>query len=337
MLPEAVAAVLWTGVTLYAVLGGADFGGGFWDLLAGSPKRGAAARRLIEKSMGPVWEANHVWLIFGIVTLWTGFPSGFTAVMTTLWIPLTAAALGIILRGAAFAFRNAVVALPERRGFGAIFAFSSILSPWFLGAAAGAVASGRVPSGNAAGAPVASWLGPTSLLGGALAVLVCAHLAAVYLTGDAARAREEALALSFRRKALLTGVLTGALSLSALLVIRHDATHLFDGLAERGAPAILAAYAAGFLSLAALWFRKYVLARPCAAGAVAAVIWGWGLAQYPDLLPGHLALGDAAAHPSSLRAILVALAFGVVLLAPSLWFLFRLQATASAESPAPRR
>jgi hypothetical protein len=185
-------AVTWVGLTLYALFGGADFGAGFWDLLAGGDVRGRPQRGLIEHSIGPVWEANHVWLIFVIVLAWTGFPPVFAAVASTLYIPLTLAAFGIIARGAAFAFRKASTELWQQRLFGAAFALSSVLTPFFLGTIAGGIASGRVPSGLARGNLLTSWWNPTSILGGVLAVGTCAYLAAVYLCADARRDRRAA-------------------------------------------------------------------------------------------------------------------------------------------------
>jgi cytochrome bd ubiquinol oxidase subunit II len=155
---DAVAAVLWIGVTLYAPVGGADFGSGFWSLVAGSGEWGRHARRLVDWAIGPVWEANHVWLIFMLVTLWTGFPEAFGSVMSTLFIPLSLAALRIVLRGAGFAFQRVAARTSGRRLAEAAFAVSSVLTPFFMGTVAGAVASGRVPVGNAAGDPVMSWL-----------------------------------------------------------------------------------------------------------------------------------------------------------------------------------
>src|SRR5258705_5419481 len=172
---QALLVILWIGLTLYALLAGADFGGGVWDLLAGGAHRGRAQRDLIEQVIGPVWEANHVWLIFILVILWTAFPPVFAAVMSTLYIPLTFVALGIIARGAAFAFRKASVELWQQRLFGGAFALSSVLTPFFLGTVAGAIASGQVPPGLAAGPAVHSWWNPTSVLGGVLAVGACAY------------------------------------------------------------------------------------------------------------------------------------------------------------------
>ena len=184
-LADGVAGVLWFGITLYAVFGGADFGAGVWNLLAGGSERGAAPRELIDDTIGPVWEANHTWLIFDLVILWTAFPIAFSSVMTTLFIPLSIAALGIVLRGSGFAFGKMVSALPARRLLGVIFAISSVLTPFFMGTVVGAIVSGRVPVGNEGGDPITSWLNPTSILIGVLFVVTSAYLAAVWLVTDA--------------------------------------------------------------------------------------------------------------------------------------------------------
>jgi cytochrome d ubiquinol oxidase subunit II len=322
-LADAALIVLWVGMTAYVLFAGADFGGGFWDLLAGGSRRGAAQRDLIEHSIGPVWEANHVWLIFVLVMLWTGFPSVFAAVASTLYIPLTLVALGIIARGSAFAFRKVSEELGQRRLFGAAFAFSSVVTPFFLGAAAGGIASGRVPPGIAAGDLITSWFNPTSLITGVLAVGVTAYLAAAYLTRDAERSGAPDLAEAFRLRALITGVVVGGLSIAGLVVLRTDAPTLYAELtAWPAAVLIVVSVVAGVASLVLLWWRAYVAVRVTASLAVAGVLWGWGAAQYPELLPG-VTVQDAAATDSVLAATLVALGVGAVLLVPSMWWLYR--------------
>src|SRR3712207_6511416 len=286
-LADATLAVLWLGLTAYVLFGGADFGGGFWDLLAGGPQRGARQRELVEHSIGPVWEANHVWLIFVIVIMWTGFPSVFAAVASTLYIPLTLVALGIIARGSAFAFRKVSTELGQRRLFGAAFAFSSVVTPFFLGTVAGGIASGRVPPGIAAGDLVTSWINPTSLLTGALSVGITAYLAAVYLTRDAQRSGKHDLAEAFRRRALGTGVGVGGLSIVGLLVLRADAPEVFAELITWPVVVLVVlSIVSGVASLALLWRRAYVTVRLTASLAVVGLLWGWGLGQYPELLPG---------------------------------------------------
>lgn len=323
-LAAATLAVLWAGLTAYILLGGADFGAGFWDLLAGGDRRGAAQRELIEHAIGPVWEANHVWLIFVIVVLWTGFPAVFAAIASTLYIPVTLIALGIIARGSAFAFRKVSPALWQRRLFGAAFAFSSVVTPFFLGACAGAIASGRVPPGIAAGDLLTSWLNPTSLLTGALTVGITAYLAAVFLTHDAQRTDRDQLAEAFRRRALATGATVGAVALAGLVVLGIDAPALAAELTAPPAVWLVAlSIIAGAGSLILLWRRAYVVVRLTAALAVAALLWAWGLSQYPVLLPG-LPVADGAATGPVLAATLIALGAGTLLLAPSLWWLYHL-------------
>jgi cytochrome d ubiquinol oxidase subunit II len=321
-LSEILLTVMWIGLTAYVLFGGADFGGGFWDLFAGGAHRGHPERALIEHSIGPIWEANHVWLIFVIVLAWTGIPSVFAAIASTLYVPLTLAALGIIARGAGFAFRKATSELWQQRLFGAIFAFSSVVTPLFLGAVAGAIASGRVPPGIASGDLITSWLNPTAAMTGGLAVGITAYLAAVFLTRDAQRAGQPDLAERFRRRALVTGLTVGGLSTVGLLVLRVDAPDLFGELTGgRALPATAVSIAAGLASLVLLWVRQYVAVRVTAALAVVGLLWGWGLGQYPDLLPG-VTLRDAAATDAVLAATLGALAVGAILLLPSLWWLY---------------
>ncbi|MEZ0075718.1 cytochrome d ubiquinol oxidase subunit II [Planotetraspora sp. GP83] len=332
---QALLAAIWVGLTLYALLGGADFGGGVWDLLAGRSGTGMPQRRLIEHSIGPVWEANHVWLIFVLVVLWTGFPLVFASVMSTLYIPLTLAALGIIARGAAFAFRKTSTELWQQRLFGGAFALSSVFTPFFLGTVAGGIASGRVPPGLAAGDLVRSWVNPTSLLGGVLAVGVCAYLAATYLCDDAVRARLPETAEGFRRRALTTAVVVGAVALGGIAVLRWDAPLLFRGLTGRALPLVAASAVLGLVSIALLWWRRYLLVRATAVLAVAAVMWGWPVAQYPAMLPPSLTYLDAAAQPVVLTTTLAVAAVGALLVLPSIAWLFLLQRRVPYEPESP--
>jgi cytochrome d ubiquinol oxidase subunit II len=321
---DLVAIVLWIAVTLYAVFGGADFGAGFWDLAAGGTERGRAPRTLIADAIAPVWEANHTWLIFDLVILWTAFPPAFASIMSTLFIPLTLAGFGIVLRGSAFAFRPVAARLEGRRLAGAVFAASSILTPFFLGAAAGAIASGRVPVGNAAGDPWSSWLTPTSLLVGVLAVVVCAYLAGVFLVSDARRVGSAELERYFRGRAMTAAIVTGALAMAGIAVLAMDAPVLAGELVRRGWPLILASAIFGLAALVQLWRGRTAGARVLAAGAVTAVIWGWGVAQYPYILPGELTLAEAAAPPATLTALLIIFTVALLVIGPSLTLLYLL-------------
>src|SRR4051794_28175333 len=209
---DAVAGVLWTGVTAYAVFGGADFGAGFWSLVARGGDRGKRARELIDWAIGPVWEANHVWLIFVLVVLWTGFSTAFEAIFSTLFIPLSLAALGIVLRGSGFAFHKTARRLKGRAAAERLFGVSSLLTPFFMGTVVGAIATGKVPLGNAAGEPVTSWLNLPALVTGSLFVATSAYLAAVFLVSDARRATNPDLQRYFTARALGASVGAGALA-----------------------------------------------------------------------------------------------------------------------------
>jgi cytochrome d ubiquinol oxidase subunit II len=322
---QACLALALLGVIAYGVLGSADFGAGFWDLTAGGAERGGRVRGMVQRSMAPVWEANHVWLIFVLVVVWTAFPVAFGSIFSTLSIPLFLAALGIIFRGAAFALRGQAATMREARGLGALFALSSVLIPFFLGAAIGGIASGRVKVGNAAGAPFESWLNPTSILIGVLAVISGAYLAAVFLAGDSVRADQPDLVRAFRARALATGVLAGVVAIGGLFVLRSDARLLYDGLTSgAGLALVIVSGAAGAVTLVLVWTERYGLARLTSAAAVAAIVVGWAVAQNPWLLPGQLTYAKAAADDAVLTAVFISLLVGALLLAPSLWFLYRL-------------
>jgi cytochrome d ubiquinol oxidase subunit II len=333
MVADAVLALMWVGVTCYALFAGADFGAGLWDLLAGGSRAGRPQRSLIEHTIGPVWEANHVWLIFVVVALWTGFPVVFAAVMSTLYVPLTLTALGIIARGAAFAFRKASTQLWQQRLFGACFAASSVITPFFLGAVAGGIASGRVPPGLGEGAVFTSWLNPTSALGGVLAVLACAHLAAVYLCGDAARHDDPGLLVAFQRRALISGIVSGLVALAGIAVLHADAPRLFDGLTHRALGLVILSAVTGTGGLVLLGRGQWKWARAAAATAVAAILWAWGVAQYPLLLVPDVSVADAAATNAVLVVTLVVFGIGGAILVPSLIYLYVLFQRGQAPGP----
>jgi len=322
-LPDAAAAILWVGATFYALFGGADFGGGFWDLVAGGAERGERPRATIQRSLTPVWEANHVWLIFCLVVLWTAFPSAFYAVMTTLYVPLTIAAFGIILRGSGFAFRKSIEGLSGRRAAGATFAISSLLTPFFMGAVVGAIAAGNVPAdGN--GEAFSSWLQPLPLLVGAIFVASGAYLAAVFLVGDADRAGDEEMERYFQRRALGAAVVAGALAAVGLFLLDSEASYVYDRLTAEGLPLVILSLLCGTAALAVLVRGGRRPLRPLAGGAVVAVIWGWGVAQFPYLLPTSLRIDQAAAPDATLTIVLVVFGVAAVLVLPSLALLYTL-------------
>ena len=319
----AVAAALFVGVIAYAVLGGADFGSGFYDLTAGGTRTGAELRTLVDHSIGPVWEANHVWLIYVLVIWWTGFPASFAAAMSTLIVPLLLALLGIVLRGASFAFRKYAATLGEARVFGVVFALSSLITPYFLGSVAGAIASGRVPAAGF-GDVWSSWLNPTSVIGGLVAVGTCAFLAGTFLTADAERSGRHELAERLRIRALGVGVASGVLVFAALVPLVHDAPTLSDGLRGRGAPVIVLSALAGLATLVLLARRRYGVARLTAVGAVVSVVAGWGLGQYPWLLVDEVEIADAGGSAATLQALLIVVGLAAVIVVPALVYLLRL-------------
>jgi cytochrome bd ubiquinol oxidase subunit II len=313
--------IILAGLALYTVLGGADFGAGLWQLVAGGGERGNRVRDHAHHALGPVWEANHVWIIFVLTVSWTAYPLAFSSIASTLSVALFIAGLGIILRGASYAVRPAT---DEPRRVDTVFAVSSILTPFALGAAVGGIASGRVPVGNAAGDMWTSWLNPTSVLIGVLAIAFSAYLAAIYLAADARRLGEPDLESYFRTRALVSGVVAGAVALAGLFVIRSDARSLYDGLITGdGLPVVIVSALAGAVTLALVLRRRYELARYCGSLAVAAVVAGWALAQQPVILPG-LTVEQAAAPRATLVAVIVAVVAGAVILFPSLGLLFSL-------------
>jgi cytochrome d ubiquinol oxidase subunit II len=331
----AVAAALFVGVLAYALFGGADFGSGFFDLTAGGATRGAELRSQVDHSIGPVWEANHVWLIFCLVTWWTGFPASFAATTTTLFVPLVLALAGIVLRGAAFAFRKYAPSIGQARLYGAIFAGSSLITPFFLGTVAGAIASGRVPA-DGYGDRWTSWLHPTSVFGGVIAVGTCAFLAGVFLCADAERAGHPPLVDTLRRRTLGVGVVTGLVVFAALVPIRDDAPTLAHGLERQAAPLIIASGLTGLLTLILLWRRRFRVARLSALAAVATVISGWGVGQYPWLLVDQVRINDAGGAHATLVGLLVAVGCAAVVVLPPLAALLWFAQSEDSTHPAPR-
>ena len=312
------------GIVLYAVLAGADFGAGFWTLLSGPGEHGAEIRDSAHHSMGPVWEANHVWLIFVLTVFWTAYPAALGSIASTLVVPLFIAGLGIVIRGAAYALRAGTLGDREQILIDGLFAASSILTPFALGTMVGAIATGSVPVGNAAGAHFASWLGATQVLDGVIAVVTSAYLAAVYLAADCTRRGELELARDFRLRALAAGPLAGVLAIVGLVALHHSAPHLYHELLHgRALPAVLVSAVAGLAAIALVYRRMFEPARYVAALAIAAVLAGWALAQWPTILPG-LDLQQAAASHDTLVAVTVAVLGGGAIVFPSLVWLFRL-------------
>jgi cytochrome bd ubiquinol oxidase subunit II len=332
MLADVPVVFILAGLAAYALLGGADFGAGFWTLFSGGDRDGASIREHARHTIGPVWEANHVWLIFVLVVCWTAYPSVFASIFSTLTIPLFIAAIGIILRGSAYATRN-MAGVHGAAVIDRVFGVSSILTPFALGAAIGGIASGRVPVGNAQGDLVTSWLNPTSIVVGLIAVATAAYLAAVYLAADAARHGEPELLSAMRLRALGAGVVAGAVAVAGLIVVHFDAKPLAHGLAHgAGLAAVIVSGVSGAATLALVARSRFELARLTAGLAVAAVIAGWALAQRPYLLPG-LTVHEAAAGHATLVAVIIAVVLGALVLGPSLVLLFSLVLGGHFERP----
>jgi cytochrome d ubiquinol oxidase subunit II len=331
-LADLLAATIFVALNAYALLAGADFGGGVWDLLARGPRKDAQ-RELIADAIGPVWEANHVWLILALVLLFTAFPPAFARLGTLLHIPLSLALIGIVLRGSAFTFWRYGSGGPgdlAPRRWGMVFAIASLITPLLLGVTIGAIASGAL--GDAAGALgagagfaatyVAPWLNPFTASVGLFALVAFAFLAAVYLpleTGD------PALQDDFRRRALGAGLALFPAAGLALVASGPYAPRVRDALifAAWALPLHLLTAGAAVTALAALWRGRWRLARVAAAGQVSLILWGWALSQYPAIVPPDLTIAGTAAPAATLRLALGALALGAVVLFPSLGYLFR--------------
>lgn len=320
-----IAGIMLAALVFYALLGGADYGGGVWDLFAFG-KRAKEQRELIADAIGPVWEANHVWLILVIVILFTAFPFAFAVIGTALHIPLTLLLIGIILRGTAFTFRTYDEQRDDvQRRWSLIFSIASIITPILLGITVGAISSGkiRVENGFVTTGYFNSWLAPFPFAVGFFALALFAFLAAVYLTLET---DEKDLQDDFRRRGLVSGVLVGALALAVFLLAGTGAPTIRAGISRSSWALFLHLFTAVFAvgAFYALWTRRYRLARLCAAFQVILILLGWALAQFPYLVEPDISIYSAAAPPITLQLLLGALLAGAILLFPSYYYLFRI-------------
>ncbi|SFE35488.1 cytochrome d ubiquinol oxidase subunit II [Streptomyces mirabilis] len=323
MIEDVVAWVLLVAVAAYACAGGTDYGAGFWDLVAGGAERGKRPRWLIDHAMEPVWETNNVWLIFVLVIMWTGFPVLFQTVFSAMWLPLALAAVGLVLRGAGFALRKPTRRLARRRVYGAVFAVSSLLTPFFLGAAVGGIATGRVTPGTQASAD--AWSNGTSVIAGLLTVAATAFLGAVFLTADARRFDAPDLVGYFRLRAWCTLVVLAVLAIVGLVVTHDDAPYVHDGLTDGVGLVLVLIAVVSALTTAWLLYRVATgWARVTAIGSVALVVVAWGLAQRPYLIPTSLTVSQAAGASTTLRWLMLVTVIAVVLVGPPLVLLYRL-------------
>ncbi|MEU2420141.1 cytochrome d ubiquinol oxidase subunit II [Streptomyces sp. NPDC007851] len=331
MIAEVVAVVLLLVIAAYASGGGTDYGAGFWDLTAGGAERGRRPRWLIDHAMEPVWEVNNVWLIFVLIVMWTGFPVFFQQVFVTMWLPLALAAVGIVLRGAGFALRKPVRRLAGRRLYGAVFAVSSLLTPFFLGAAAGGVASGRVTAATTARTD--AWANPTSLLFGLLAIAATAMLGAVFLAADARRFGAPDLDRYFRRRAYGALAAVAVLAVVTLFVTHGDAHHVWHGLTHGVGLVFVVVAALATLATAGLLARPSGgWSRVTAVGVVASSVIAWGMAQRPYLVPTSLTVSAGAGAPTTLRWLALVTLVAVVLVLPAVALLYWLDTHGELEA-----
>ena len=320
--------ILWLALIAYAVLGGADFGAGVWDLLYVGNKDVARRRHeFINHALGPVWEANHVWLIFLIVGLFTAFPSVFSTLSIVLFLPFTLALIGIVLRGAAFIFRvygtrndkyGAVV-------WGGVFSFASIITPFILGASAAAVASGHIhftSTNIQADVTGATWLTPFAIVIGLMAVALCAVLSSVYLSVEAKQAKDTELEQVFRLRAIIAGAVTAVLGALGLVLSRSQAPLLWQGLLAHAIPVVIVTMLIGLATAAALFTRHYRIARVLVIIETAGLLGSWGVSQLPYLIPPTVTVESAANSPGVLQVLLIGTIIGMALLLPSLYYLF---------------
>jgi cytochrome d ubiquinol oxidase subunit II len=323
VLEELIAIVTLVSLLLYALMGGADFGGGVWDLLARGP-RARQQREAIADAIAPIWEANHVWLILVIVILFTAWPASFAAMMTALHIPLTLMLLGIVLRGAAFVFRKYDSTKDEVQArWSRIFGVASVFTPFIQGLTLGALATGaiRVANGQVSTGFFAGWLTPFAISCGIFALLLFALLAAVYLTVDPSSDPE--LRNDFRKRALIAEAALLPIAVAVFLTSKHGAPNMYHGLTNWWAPLLLVwttVFAA--VLVVTLWGRRFALARIAAIGQVTTILIGWCLAQYPHLIYPDLTVRNSAAPEATLRLLIIALGLGALILLPSMYYLF---------------
>jgi cytochrome d ubiquinol oxidase subunit II len=325
ILDYAVAVLLWLSIIVYATLGGADFGGGVWYFfIFGSSPRAQAERGLVSKAIGPVWEANNVWLIYLVVGLYTAFPLVAAVLAIALFIPLSLALIGIVLRGAAFAFEAHIPQSFEVRGiYGRMFSAASTITPFLLGAIAAAVASGqiRVHNGVIPVAVIRAWLTPFAIVIGLMGVALCATLAAIYLTVEAQNEKNAELADVFRVRAFITGGVTAVLGLVGLILAPSEAPIIWHGMLDHALWAVAVTMVIGLCTAAALFLRHFKIARILIVLMTGALIGTWGLSQIPYIVPPDLTITGTASPPITMRDFFISALVGMFILIPSLWFL----------------
>jgi cytochrome d ubiquinol oxidase subunit II len=318
-------AIMWLALIIYTVLGGADFGAGMLELFAVGPT-GARQDALIDESIDPVWEANHVWLIVLLVILFSAFPSAFAAINVILFIPLMLAVIGIVLRGSAFAFRvhGIITRKPTIHVLSRIFSIASAMTPFFLAVTAAAIASGHIliTGNNVQTNPGSDWLTPFTLTIGAMALSLCVTIAAIYMTVEAINMHDGELAEAFRRRGLIAGALTAAFGALGLILAPAQAPVLWHGMLDHALVLVILTMLIGLGAAVALWTRRYQWARILIIAEAAFLLGTWGVSQLPYLIPPNVTVTSAASSQSTMQTLLVALIIALVIVIPSFWLLF---------------
>ncbi len=322
-LPYITISVLWFALITYAVLGGADFGAGIWDLLAFGHHE-ERIHELIDSALGPVWETNHVWLVFLVVGLFSGFPRAFATIVAVLFFPLTLALIGSVLRGSAFIFRTHGLRRTSMRIWNRIFSFASIITPFFLGVSAAAVASGNVPdTGPKSASNLGSlWLTPFALTIGFLSLALCATVSAIFLTVEATNNKEDDIAQMFRTRGLIAGAITAVLGALGLGLAPSEAPIIWGGMLNHAIGLVIATMLIGVAAAGTLFFGYYRLARVLIIAETAFMLGTWGVSQIPYIIPPHITINAAASTPSTQLLLLIGILIGMIIIIPSILLLF---------------
>ena len=323
---DVLLSILWLALFIYTIFGGADFGAGMLELFAVG-ESGVRQEALIDESIGPVWESNHVWLIFLLVVFFTAFPPAFASINVVLFIPLLLAVIGIVLRGSSFVFKThgSIQSNRNVRILSRTFSVASIMTPFFLALSAAAIASGVIVIHNQSQIVTntgSDWLTPFTLTVGAMALTLCVTISAIYLTVEATSRGQSDLAEAFRRRGLIAGALTAALGLLGLILSPSEAAFLWHGMLDKAIPVVIVTMLVGVAAAAALWFRRYTWARVLIVAEVACLLLSWGVSQYPYIIPPDVTAANASSPLETQQLLLVGIIIALIIVIPSLWFLF---------------
>jgi cytochrome d ubiquinol oxidase subunit II len=323
---DVLLSILWLALFIYTIFGGADFGAGMLELFAVG-ESGARQNVLIDESIGPVWESNHVWLIFLLVVFFTAFPPAFAAINVVLFIPLLLAVIGIVLRGSSFVFKTHGIINKSRnvKILSRTFSVASAMTPFFLALSAAAIASGMIHIQNESQVVTntgSDWLTPFALTIGAMALTLCVTISAIYLTVEATSRGDMELAEVFRRRGLIAGALTAALGLLGLILSPSEAPFLWNGMLDKAIPVVIVTMLVGVAAAAALWFRRYGWARVLIVAEVAFLLLSWGVSQYPYIIPPDVTAANASSPQETQVFLLIGIIIALIIVVPSLWFLF---------------